>query len=182
MAHFSKLGINGKVIAVNVVDDNILINADGVEDEQLGIEFLENSTGWPLWKQTSYNTKKGVHYTHSFNEDGTYLCVASADQSKAFRANYGSIGLIYDEDLDIFKEGKKPFTSWILNTTTGCYEAPVTQPTEEQKRYEGTPPNAKQYYVIWDESNSRWLGSKTSADMDDMAYVWNPSTKVWDTL
>ena len=43
-------------------------------------------------------------------------------------------------------------------------------------------PNAKQYLVIWDDSNNRWLGSKTSADMDDMTHVWNPSTSSWDTI
>ena len=182
MAHFSKLGINGKVIGVTVIDNNNLLNADGVETEQVGVDFLENNTGWPLWKQTSYNTRKGIHYTHQHNEDGTFEYVESADQSKALRANYGGIGMTYDEDLDIFKESSKPFSSWTLNSTTGYYEAPVAEPTEVQKRYEGTPPNAKQYYVIWDDSNSRWLGSKTSANMDDMTYVWNPDTNVWDTI
>lgn len=182
MAHFAKLGINGKVIANIVVDNSKVLNADGVEDENVGISWLEETTGWPLWKKTSYNTRKGVHYTEQDNEDGTFELVASADQNKAFRANYGSTGFTYDEDLDIFKESKQPFSSWTLNTTTGHYEAPVAEPTEAQKRYEGTPPNAKQYLVIWDDSNSRWLGSKTSADMDDMTHVWNPSTSSWDTI
>ena len=182
MAHFSKLGVNGKVIANIVVDNSNVLNADGVEDENVGIQYLEDNTGWPLWKKTSYNTYKGVHYTEQNNDDGTFEYVASGDQSKAFRANYGSIGFTYDQDLDIFKESSKPFSSWSLNSTTGYYEAPVTEPTEAQKRYEGTPPNAKQYIVIWDDSNSRWLGSKTSADMDDMTHVWNPSTSSWDTI
>jgi hypothetical protein len=182
MAHFSKLGINGRVIATIVVDDTKLLNASNVEDEQVGINWLEETTGWPLWKQSSFNTRKGVHYTEQNNEDGTYEYLASADQSKAFRANYGAIGFTYDEDLDIFKESSKPFSSWTLSTTTGHYEASVAEPTEAQKRYEGTPPNAKQYFVIWDDSNSRWLGSKTSADMNDMTHVWNPSTSAWDTI
>tara|TARA_Y100001937_G_scaffold111100_1_gene157356 strand:- start:20 stop:556 length:537 start_codon:yes stop_codon:yes gene_type:complete len=178
MAHFAKLGINGKVIANIVVDNSKVLNADGVEDENIGISWLEENTGWPLWKKTSYNTRKGVHYTEQNNEDGTFELVESADQSNAFRANYGTIGFVYDEDLDIFKQSSKPFSSWTLNTTTGYYEAPVAEPTETQKIYEGT----KQYFVIWDDSNNRWLGSKTTSNMDDMTHVWNPSTSSWDTI
>jgi hypothetical protein len=74
MAHFAKLGINGKVIAVLVVANADTINASGVEDENVGIQFLERSTGWPLWKKTSYNTKAGKYY----NQDGS-----EGDQTKA---------------------------------------------------------------------------------------------------
>ena len=62
MAHFAKLGINSKVINVEVVNDNDCKNADGAEDESVGIQFLERVHGWPLWKQTSYNTKENKHY------------------------------------------------------------------------------------------------------------------------
>ena len=40
MAHFAKLGINGKVIAVHVVDNKDLHDADGNESEQVGKQFL----------------------------------------------------------------------------------------------------------------------------------------------
>ena len=56
MATFAKLGINGKVIAVHSVSDADCLNADGKEDESVGIQFLENLHGWPLWAQTSYGT------------------------------------------------------------------------------------------------------------------------------
>ena len=48
MAHFAKLGINGQVIKVQVVNDNVCKDADGNEDEQIAIDWLEASTGWPL--------------------------------------------------------------------------------------------------------------------------------------
>ena len=56
MAHFAKIGINSKVIGVHAVDNKDLLNADGVEDESVGKQFLERIHGWPLWVQTSYNT------------------------------------------------------------------------------------------------------------------------------
>ena len=58
MAHYAKLGINSKVIAVHVVADTDCQNADGIEDEEVGRQFLENIHNWPLWKKTSYNTAK----------------------------------------------------------------------------------------------------------------------------
>ena len=40
MAHFAKLGVNGKVIAVHGLDNDKLLNADGVEDETVGQQEL----------------------------------------------------------------------------------------------------------------------------------------------
>ena len=54
MAHFAKLGVNGKVILVVPFDDDRCLNADGIEDEEIGRQSLEAETGWPLWKQCSW--------------------------------------------------------------------------------------------------------------------------------
>ena len=43
MAHFAKIGINSKVIGVHAVDNKDLLNADGVEDESVGIEKTLNN-------------------------------------------------------------------------------------------------------------------------------------------
>ena len=51
MAHYAKLGANNKVIGVHVVNDSDCINADGVEDEEVGRQFLERIHNWPLWKK-----------------------------------------------------------------------------------------------------------------------------------
>ena len=61
MAHFAKLGVNGKVILVVPFDDDRCLNADGIEDEEIGRQSLEAETGWPLWKQCSWNTHRGTH-------------------------------------------------------------------------------------------------------------------------
>jgi hypothetical protein len=138
MAHFAKLGVNGKVIAVIVVANSDTINASGAEDENVGIQFLERSTGWPLWKKTSYNTRAGKYY----NQDGS-----EGDQTKALRGNYAGIGYTYDEDNDIFI-AKRPFASWSLNTTTASWEAPVAIPSTET--------NGVKDQYSWNETTQSW--------------------------
>lgn len=138
MAHFAKLGVNGKVIAVVVVANADTTNASVAEDENVGIQFLERSTGWPLWKKTSYNTRAGKYY----NQDGS-----EGDQSKAYRGNYAGIGYTYDEDNDIFI-AKKPFASWTLNVSTASWEAPVAMPNTET--------NGVKDQYSWNESTQSW--------------------------
>ena len=126
MASFAKIGLNNKVIEVLSVHNNELLDANGVEQEVNGIDFLTKLTGWAIWKQTSYNTNAGVH---SFG--GTPL-----------RKNHASIGMTYDEDKDAFIP-KKPYNSWILNETTCQWEAPVALPDTEN-RYN------------WNEETTTW--------------------------
>ena len=66
MAHFAKIGLNNKVIAVNSVHNN--------EQEVLGVEFLTNLHGWSIWKQTSYNKNirknfAGIGFTYDEDRD-----------------------------------------------------------------------------------------------------------------
>jgi len=133
MAHFAKLGINGKVIGVHAVNNSDILNADGVEDESVGQQFLERIHGWPrsMWIQTSYNTRGGVHKL-----GGTPL-----------RGNYAGLGKIYDEDNDIFIR-KQPYASWTLNTTTAEWEAPTPMPSTQ------TAGKFDQY--TWNESTKVW--------------------------
>ena len=56
MAHFAKLGTGNIVEQIVVVSNNVAIS------EQAGIDFLNNLyNSRDVWKQTSYNTKGGVH-------------------------------------------------------------------------------------------------------------------------
>jgi hypothetical protein len=114
MASFAKIGLNSKVIEILSVVNEVLHDSNGVEQEAIGIDFLTKLTGYPLWKQTSYNTYGGVH---SFG--GTPL-----------RKNHAGIGMTYDEDRDAFIP-KKPFNSWILNEDTCIWNAPITKPNDE---------------------------------------------------
>jgi len=98
------------------VNNEVLKDSNGIEQESIGVDFLTKLTGYPLWKQTSYNTLGGVH-----NNNGTPL-----------RKNHAGIGYTYDEDRDAFIP-KKPFNSWILNETTCLWNAPVPYPTDSEK-------------------------------------------------
>ena len=110
MAHFAKIGLNSKVIAVHGLDNNKMLNASYVDDETVGVQELTRIHGWPLWVQTSYNTRGGVHYKPDSNEP-------SEDQTKALRKNYAGIGFSYDRIRDAVIP-PKPFASWLLNETT----------------------------------------------------------------
>ena len=114
MASFAKIGLNNKVIEILSVVNEVLHDANGIEQEVIGIDFLTKLTGYPLWKQTSYNTKAGVH-----TEGGV-----------PFRKNHAGIGYTYDEDRDAFIP-KKTFNSWILNETTCLWEAPIAKPNDD---------------------------------------------------
>ena len=72
-----------------------------------------------LWKKTSYNTYGGQ------------TCIS--DDWNTFRGNYAGIGMIYDEDNDIFIS-KKPYASWVLNTAEARWQSPVGDAPELQKK------------------------------------------------
>jgi hypothetical protein len=114
MASFAKIGLNGKVIEVLSVVNEVLYDSNGIEQEAIGIDFLTKLTGYPVWKQTSYNTFGGVH-----SSGGIPL-----------RKNFAGIGYTYDENRDAFIS-PKPFNSWILNETTCVWEAPVAKPQDD---------------------------------------------------
>lgn len=106
MAHFAKLDDNNVVLAVHVVNNDV-ITVDGAESEQAGIDFLTELHNHSSWKKTSYN---GI-----------------------IRKNYAGIGYTYDVGRDAFIP-PKPYASWTLNETTCQWEAPVVYPTDG-KRY-----------------------------------------------
>ena len=133
MAHYAKLGANNKVIAVHVVADKDCQNADGVEDEEVGRQFLERIHSWPLWKKTSYNTSGGQH-----KNGGT-----------PFRGNYAGIGMTYDEDNDIFI-GKKPYASWTLNVAEARWQSPIGDAPALSEAEQTT------HVYEWNESGQSW--------------------------
>ena len=124
MAHFAKINDSGIVIFVTVGRD---------EDNGKELELSER-TG-DTYKQTSYNTRGGIHYDPNTKE-------ASEDQSKAFRKNYAGLGYTYDSARDAFIS-PKPYPSWTLDEDTCQWESPVAYP-DDGKRYE------------WNEGTTSW--------------------------
>ena len=142
MAHFAKLGSNGKVIAVLTLDNKDMLNADGVEDERVGQEYLQLHNHWPaeMWIQTSYNTQSNQHKL-----GGT-----------PFRGNYAGIGYIWDEDNNIFWP-KKPYASWVKDTATASWKSPIgdaPELTAEQIAQDDA--GTHQWGYEWNEDNTTW--------------------------
>ena len=115
MAHFAKLDSNNVVVFVTVGRDK----DNGKESE------LTARTG-DVYKQTSYNTRGGVH----------------ALGGTPFRKNYAGLGFIYDAQRDAFI-APTPHASWILNEQTCQWESPTPMPTD-----------GKMYF--WDEAKKAW--------------------------
>jgi len=109
MAHFARLNATNRVIRVSVVNNDVVMDANGDEQEQLGINFLTTLNGGVgFYKQTSYN--------------GT------------FRKNFAGTGYTYDTARDAFIP-PQPYPSWTLNEDTCQYDSPVPYPTDD-KNYE----------------------------------------------
>ena len=137
MAHFAKLGSNSKVIQVLTLNNGDMLNADGVEDETVGQQYLERHNNWPaqMWIQTSYNTSGGTH-----KDGGTPL-----------RGNYAGIGYTWDEDNNLFYP-KKPYASWVLNTTTASWHSPIGDAPDDltdEEKAAGTG-------YTWNEDGQSW--------------------------
>lgn len=77
MAHFAQLDENNNVIQVIVINNEIITNAKGKEEELLGINFCQSLFGNKTkWVQTSYSGK--------------------------FRGQFAALGLRYDAVTDTF--------------------------------------------------------------------------------
>ena len=134
MAHFAKLGVGNIVTAVHVVHNDIATT------EQAGVNFLNtlHKTN-DVWKQTSYNTKGGVHLL-----GGT-----------PFRKNYAGKGFTYDEDRDAFIPISM-YPSWTLDEDTCQWKAPIPYPetfTQDRKKEDGSDAPDRYY---WNEQKFRW--------------------------
>jgi hypothetical protein len=104
MAYFAKLGTGNIVENVISINNAVITDANGIEQEKLGVDFINNLYGTnDIWKQTSYNNR--------------------------IRKNYAGIGMTYDQQRDAFIS-PKPFNSWILNEDTCLWEAPIAMPED----------------------------------------------------
>ena len=101
MKYFAKIGLNNKVTAILNVDDSVLKDAGGNEHESLGVAFLEELTGWAIWKETW--------------KDGSQ------------RKHFAGIGFTFDEGRDAFIR-PQPHPSWTLNESTCDWDPPESKP------------------------------------------------------
>ena len=149
MAHFAKIGMNGKVIGVLTCGNGDMLNADGVEDEAVGQQYLERHNNWPalMWIQTSYNTSSNQH-----TKGGTPL-----------RGNYAGIGYEWDEDNQIFWP-KSPYASWVKNTTTASWDSPIgAAPALTAEQQSQNTAGTHRWDYVWNESGQSWDLTDTKA-------------------
>ena len=102
MAHFAELDETNTVLRVIVVSNSDCLNAEGQEQEAIGVAFCENLLGG-RWVQTSYNGN--------------------------MRVRYAGIGYTYDTVRDVFLT-PKPYPSWVLDEATTEWISPVPMPEE----------------------------------------------------
>lgn len=116
MAHFAQIDTDLTVTQVIVVNNSELLDEFGVEQEMLGRQFCTKLLGGN-WVQTSYNGN--------------------------FRKNFAGIGFKYDPQLDAFIP-PQPYPSWVLNTDTCQWAAPVPYPDDGG-------------IYTWDEQTQSWV-------------------------
>ena len=144
MAHFAKIGVNGKVISVLTCGNKDMLNADGVEDERVGQQYLELHNNWPaeMWVQTSYNTLSNKHN--------------SGDDSKAFRGNYAGIGYEWDEDNQIFWP-KSPYPSWVKDVASATWKSPIGDaPAFTAEQTSQNDAGTHKWHYSWNEAGQSW--------------------------
>jgi hypothetical protein len=142
MAHFAKIGTTNKVIKVLTLDDKNMKNADNVEDESVGQQYLELHNNWPaeMWIQTSYNTSGNQH-----KNGGTPL-----------RGNYAGIGYTWDEDNQIFWP-QKPYASWIKHLESASWKSPIGDaPALTAEQTSQNEANTHMWSYVWNEDNTTW--------------------------
>jgi hypothetical protein len=127
MAYFAKLNSNNIVETIISINNSVITDANGVEQEQIGVDFINKLYNTKdVWKQTSYN--------------------------RNFRKNYAGIGYHYDQERNAFIP-PKPFNSWILNEDTCDWEPPVPYPITYTQDELG---NSIQDLYSWNESTLSW--------------------------
>jgi hypothetical protein len=103
MAHFAKLDENNVVLSVHVVDNTIITDENGDEQESLGIAYLQNLHGDDTnWVQTSYN--------------------------KNIRGSYAGKGSTYNSETEKFIIPAE-FPSWVLDENDE-WQPPVDYPAD----------------------------------------------------
>ena len=104
MAHYAHVNSENIVTLVTPLSNDVA-EVDGVDDEPKSIAFLEslNIFEGGTWVRSSYNNN--------------------------IRGHFAQEGDVYDSSLNIFKmpDDIKPFPSWVMNETTGYWEAPVAE-------------------------------------------------------
>jgi len=126
MSHWARV-VNNIVQNVVVVDNENVLNDQGVEDESIGIDYLNSihpEEGEGTWVQTSYNQN--------------------------FRKKYAGIGDTYDKENNVFIS-PQPYPSWTLDENFD-WQPPVAEPEDNKMQEDGS----RKGHYQWNENKQIW--------------------------
>ena len=126
--------LNDNSIVTNVID----VADDDAPDEATGIAFCKNLLGeGTSWVQTS--ATGGIRHRLALR------------------------GMKYDSTNDVFYD-QQPYQSWVLNTSTWDWEAPVALPDDVGADDPDNPTEFVEY--TWDEDTTSWT-NRTVVTLND---------------
>lgn len=106
MAHFARINTDWVVEQVIVVNNDVLLNEQGIECDWLGEQFCQQLYGaHTKWIQTSYNGNK--------------------------YKNFAGVGYTFDSYRHAFIP-PQPFASWTLHEETCQWDPPIPYPGDGQ--------------------------------------------------
>ena len=105
MAHFAKINSDNIVTEVIVVNNDVIKDSNGTEQESLGVAFCTQIYGNGTYKQTSYNSN--------------------------MRKNMATVGSTYDSTRDAFIR-PKIYPSWVLDESTCRWKPPIDNPSDSE--------------------------------------------------
>ena len=130
MAYFAKLGTGNIIEQVISINNAVITDNNGIEQEKLGVDFINKLYNTKdVWKQTSYNNN--------------------------IRKNFAGIGFQYDQQRDAFIP-KKPFDSWILNESTCRWQSSIPYPITNTKNKINEFGNPENDLYRWNEQTLSW--------------------------
>ena len=99
------------------IENNVVTQVIAAEQDFIDSGFVGDPADW---KQTSYNTRGGVHYAPNSN---------TPDGGIALRGNYAGVGYTYDPANDVFYQ-PKPYPTWTIAAPAWTWTPPVAYPTD----------------------------------------------------
>jgi hypothetical protein len=136
MAHFAQINSDSSVTQVIVVSNDDCLDSDDNESEAVGIVFCQSLLGADTnWVQASYNGN--------------------------IRNVYPGRGFFYDSTNDVFYDPVSPYPSWVLNTSTWAWDAPVALPDDAGFDDADNPTEHVSY--DWDEGSTTWTNRTVTA-------------------
>ena len=121
----------------SIVTQVIVVSNEDAPNEAAGIAFCQELLGADTnWVQTSYNDN--------------------------IRFRYAGTGMKYDSGNDVFYQ-QQPYPSWVLDTSTWAWDAPVALP--DDAGYDDADNPTEYVSYDWDEGSTSW--TRTVVNLND---------------